>query len=182
MGRKILAFIALAAFLVFDWACMATKIVPVSSPGSALQKDQGSQIIGIVTKSGKKIEFSEDGLKSVGEHYILVVRAAETKRREKINAPDVKEFIMASGKKQGAIMANGSVYWILSMSEAESGTLMIEYLPDAIAVPFSDVEALVIKKINVLSTVGLGLLALVVLSAVVFAAGGFNFDIFGSHF
>ena len=164
MRRKILALFVLVAFLVFDWSCMKTKTVRVSPQDLTPENTQGKKISSLITKSGKEITFSEGWPVAVGTGYIIGVKTGKVIIKGEINRSDVKEYIMASGKMQGAITADGSVYWILSMSEGKDAVLKIEYLPDAIAVPISDVEFIVIKKTDVvlIAFLGLGTIGIIV--------------------
>jgi hypothetical protein len=146
MVRKILALFVLFAFLVFDWSCVAYSIKQVSAPQLTALGTQGIVIEKLLMKSGKIIEFTEERPPVVGRDYVVGVRTGEERRTKKIQRADVKEFIINSnGRKQAAIMADGSAYWIISMAEDASGVLTVEYFPDAYAVPISDIESFQVR-------------------------------------
>jgi hypothetical protein len=168
MGKKILALFVLAAFLAFDWSCTVYTTKKFVPPEITPDKVQGMGITGMITKSGEKIVFSEKWL--MGKDSVVGVKTGEEKVRKEVQRSDVKEFITDSvGRKQAAIMADGSVYWIISMTEEASGILIVEYYPDAFAVPYSDIESFQVRKTDIALTI-LATIGIVCGLAIIYAA------------
>jgi hypothetical protein len=163
MARKILVLFVLFAFLVFDWSCAIYSTYKVTAPELTPKETQGVGIASLVMKSGEKIVFSKEWL--IVKDYVVGVRTGEEIRLNKIQRSDVKEFITDSiGRKKAAIMADGSVYWIISMTEDASGVLTVEYFTDTIAVPISDIESFEGRRIEIVWTILVNAIPVVLLA------------------
>jgi hypothetical protein len=80
MSKKVLSLVTLVAFMLFDWACLSIKNVPVTSVTS---KDQ---IVGVTKITGEYVQIPKENPARIVENQI-VLRPSNA-----ISLSDIKDF------------------------------------------------------------------------------------------
>lgn len=169
MGRRRLSPIILAAVLVIEGACVFHTTKQVDARVLSTAKARQVRITGFVKKSGETIGLSKGWAVFIGDTYVVAAKPGQERVRTTIELADVREFVADSaGKKRAAIMADGTAYWIIATIGESSRTLTVECCPDTIAVPISEIEFLLVRRVRVIMTI---LASLVVLYGLVLIFG-----------
>jgi hypothetical protein len=80
MFKKTLSLVTLVAFLLFDWACLSIKTVPVTSVAI------NDQIVGVTKISGEYVNIPKENPARIVENHIVL------RRSNAIALSDVKDF------------------------------------------------------------------------------------------
>lgn len=163
MAKKIVAYFLLPAFCVFGVSCMSTVTKDVTSIDRATPNQQ---VISVVTKDGRVINFRKDdpGRVTPGSGDII----GRTLQHFDVDRAEVRSTVKNDkGAVTTVLMADGSNYYaIASFSEQGGRILFSAYAP--ITIPFSDIQQVAISKVNTGKTL-LG--AAGVVTAVIVVAG-----------
>jgi hypothetical protein len=164
MTRKIIALLTLAAFLVFEWACMAHTNRPMTQADISRLRAGDTSITGIVLRSGVEINFADPAEVRIAGDFVLVSTSTTQRAYSNLNIPDADIRSVekdAKGAVRDIVTKDGKAYRVRSARrEAESWT--IEGTAYDVLVPISEIDLVHIRKISLIGTVLVATVGIVV--------------------
>jgi len=173
MGKKIVAFITLLAFLYLNYACytIKTELAGKYSGG----KGQGSDILGVNTKSGEVVQFSKDRPGSIIGNFVIGPKPQEGIETKKMEIPleSIQDIIKSEAENLEIITKDGKAIHATWIQKRADRIICIAYEYEKV-IPLAECETVWVKKVEPVGTffAVLGVIGgvLVVLAAIIFAA------------
>lgn len=148
MAKKIVTLFVLAVFCYFEMTCYPLTIrkTVIQDQSEVNRSDATQEIISVVTKEGRLVEFRKGrpGKVAPGEDSVIGIALQPID----IDRKDIKKILRGSkGDIDTIETLDGRFYEVVSFTEETDRILFSVYAP--ITIPFSDIQQVWVRKTNV---------------------------------
>ena len=151
MAKKIVAFLTLLAFLYFNYACYTFKKELAGNYSG--EKGQGSDILGVITKSGKEVKFSKDRPGSIIGNFVIGPKSLERIETKKMEIPleSIQDVIKGEAESLEIITKDGKAFHATSVEKGVDKIICIAYEYEKV-IPLAECETILVEKVEPVGT------------------------------